>query len=286
MGLMLVQPAQAIVLPESQGLLSGVSAAMWYPLHGDAEEKSGYGAPDLTVNGAEGALWSAAWGAATPDGAAHYLTAAVGNAVLAELFNLEDIEGEEILLGWIQTWDGALAAAETLLCWGGDVGTAGTKGCWQIGAGTTEQINILTRGAEGTNFVTTTVQNSAMGDSGVYACVLSVRGASASTLDVSLLRWKFGEGEQSAGAATGINLLANSAVGNPGVDASYALTLFARKTTSTTYDRFLGATAGSNAVVGNLWALRTPTPIGGLAEACFADMVANPREFPRSARAV
>lgn len=284
--LMPVQSTIVVTPPANLSLLSGISAAFHYPLHGDAVEGTGYGAPDLTVNGAVGTLWTANFAEATPDGAAHYLTSAVGNAVLNEVFDMTDLHGQHIILGWEQQWDGNIATAEAMICWGRDVGTAGTKGCWQIGTGTTEQINFIHRGAEGTNFTTTAVQNSAMADTDRYACVLTIIGATASTVDLHLIRYKYGTGVQSPGANTGINLLANAAIANPGVNSDYALTLFARKTTGATYDRFMGATAGSNALISNVWGLRVPTPIIGLAENCLDDMVASPGQFPISARSV
>lgn len=283
MGRMTLQQAQPYTPPGGLALLSGVSAAMWYPLHGSVLAAGGLGVPDLTLTGTVGTIWTANWGSATPDGATHYASAAVGNAALQEIFDLRDISGQQIIIGFELQTDGDLSGSEGVLWWGANSGGVGTTG-WGVQINSAEQVSCEFRGLGSSGATTQAVSSTAMSTADRYAVVVSLVGTSASQVTISVNRWLYGTGLQTQQQAAGVDILGTAGTEAPGINGSFALTLLARRGASV-YDRFLGATSGSNAKINNVWSARLPVPQAGLPEQCLLAMGAAPREFPRSLRA-
>lgn len=278
-----VQPAAAVSPPTGRALASGVSAAMHYPLHGAVSEASGYGAPVLTLNGTVGTLWSANWGAATPDGATHYATAAVGNAVLNEIFDLTDLNGQQVLIGFEIQTDGDVTAAEVAVGWGSNSGGIGLGG-WNVGINSAEQVSVNFRGIGSSGESANAIGSTVMATADRYAVVVSLTGTATTDCTVEVARWQFGTGLLTTIQQTALSTLGTAGTSAPGVNSTYALTLMARRGASA-YERFLGATAGSNAKLNNVWAARVLTPSASLAEQCVIAMGAAPRDFPITLRA-
>jgi len=283
MGLMTYQTAQPYTPPLQAPLLAGVTAVAHYPLHGSANEFSDSAAPNLTVTGTVGTLWSANWAAATPDGATHYLSAAVGNAVLQELFDLTDLTGQELLFGFDWQSDGALTANEAIFSWGSNQVAAGLGG-YHAYVSSVSQVGMSFRGIGSSGGETSyALAGTGMATADRYSVVLSLVGTAAGEATLSVSRWRHGTGLLDGAQQTGLSTLGTGGTSPPGVNTDYALTLLARRSTSA-YDRFCGATAGSNAKVGNVWAARLSAPVTGLAELCLLDMATARGELPRSLR--
>jgi hypothetical protein len=278
-----VQPAAAVSPPTGRALLPIVSAAIHYPLHGSVAEASAYGGPALTLNGTVGTLWSANWGAATPDGATHYATAATGNAVLNEIFDLTDLNGQQVLVGFELQTDGDLSGSEVVVGWGSNSGGIGVGG-WNIGLNSAEQVSVGFRGIGSSGESTNAIGSTAMATTDRYAVVVSLTGTSVSECTIEVARWQFGTGLLTTIQQTAISTYGTAGTSAPGVNSTYALTLMARRGASA-YERFLGATAGSNAKLNNVWAARVLTPSVSLAEQCVTAMGAAPRDFPLTLRA-
>lgn len=284
MGLMNYQQVQPFAPPESRALRAGVTAAMHYPMHSGADARSIEGLPALTVNGTVGTLWSANWASATPDGATHYLTAAVGNAILEELFDLTDLTGQELLFGFDWQSDGALATNEAVYSWGSNQVGAGLGG-YHLYLASSSQIGMAFRGIASSGGESgALLAGTAMATANRYSVVVSLVGTAAGEATLAAYRYLHGTGPQDGSQQSGVNILGTGGASAPGVNSTYALTLFARRDTSA-YNRFVGATAGSNAKVGNVWAARCSSVIAGLADQCLADMVSARGELPQSLRA-
>lgn len=284
MGLMNFQQMQPFAQPESRALRSGVTAAMHYPMHSGPQARSVDGAPDLTVNGTVGTLWSANWASATPDGATNYLTAAVGNAALEEIFDLTDLTGQELLFGFDWQSDGALATNEALYSWGSNQVGAGLGG-YHLYIASSSQIGMSFRGIGSSGGESTALlSGTAMATSDRYSVVISLVGTAAGVATLAAYRYRHGTGPQDGSQQSGVNILGTGGASAPGVNSAYALTLLARRDTSA-YNRVVGATAGSNAKVGNVWAARCSSVVVGLADQCLADMVSARGELPQSLRA-
>lgn len=288
MGLMNYQQAQPYTPPESLALSSNVERAVWYPLH----QSSGAtvvcalgNGPSLSLNGAEGTIWSANFGCATPDGSAHRLIAAADNAYVKALGRLDTMLGQQLLIGYELQTDGGMATNETAICWGRLDTAAGSTGGWAINLASTTQSQLVTHGGNGASGgVFSSFPNSShSGVSDRYLVVVSITSLSAGNLDATRHSWRLGTGLQSPGTVSGIDLdsLGGSA---PAGDSASRLTLCARQTGTASWDRYLGATAGSNAKLNNVWIARLPIAVTGLAEQCLLDMAAAPREFPASLR--
>jgi hypothetical protein len=277
------QPAQPYAIPEALALRSEVTAAIWHPLHGDATQKLAQSAGgNLTVNGTVGTLWSANWGAATPDGAAHFLRGELSDLTHQELFDLRDLVGQELLIGFDLQTDGDVSQAECFFFYGANTG-AGSRSGWALNLNSSEQIAIEIRANGGSSTATTAVAATAVQNASRHSYVLSLIATSVSEAQLRVLRWQHGTGPLDPRVSDVFTLVPNDAVNPPGVDSTIGLTLLARATT-TSPDRFFGAAAGSNGQMNNFWAARLSQPVLGLAAACLEDMGIRSREFPRSLR--
>lgn len=283
MGTMINQVPALYSPPLQRPLLKAVTALMHYPLHADALEYSGKGAPNLTVNGTVGTLWSANWAAATPDGAAHYLTSAQGNAVLGELFDLTDLNNQELLIGFDLQTDGALTQNEGILGWGSNQNGAGLGGFY-VYTNAASQACIAFRGPGSSNENNYPIAATGMANTDRHSVVLSLVGTSSFECTLSVYRWRHGTGLLDTAQQTALDMRGVGGSAPVGVPPTYALTLLARRDTAA-YSRFLGAAAGSNALLGNVWAARLSSPQVGLANLCLQDMYVSRGEVPKSLRA-
>ena len=283
MPLMNYQQAVPYSIPAQRALASVVSHAAWWPLHGDANERLGAGAPNLSVNGTVGTLWSATWGAATPNGVDHRLVSAADDPYLTAMLRLDNIEGQELLIGFELAHDGAMSATEAVMGWGKQSNAAGRVGGWQINLQSSTQMLLSTFAGEGASAgVNSGFSGSAT--SGVterVRTVISIKGVGPKRILATRLAYRDGDGYAEPGSTSPqeLNLVANGGVGTYAGDTSI-FSVFARQTANATFDAHLGATAGSNATVNNLWIARLSSIQHGLAEACLERMVAAPREFP------
>lgn len=286
--LMTVQAAIAVTPPTSRALASGVTQAVWYPLHEAAgaasvTDKLGNGEA-LALTGTEGTLWTANWGGATPDGATHRLSSAAAPAYLQALGRLDTIDGQELLIGYEIAHDGDLAATpETLMCWGRFANIATGKGGWRVVFNSAEQTEWQTHGGEGaSNQVSSAIPSS--GNTGVTArvqVVLSVTGIGSSTVQVTRHSYRVGTGLQTVGSVNHVMLPALGGM-VPQPDTSGRFNIFARQAGAASWDQFMGATAGSNAKVNNVWLARLSAYNLNNAYAALQAMIAAPRSFPLS----
>lgn len=289
MGLMRIQQAQPYTPPESRGLAAAVGRAIWYPLHqgSGATVACGLGnGPTLSLNGSEGTIWSANFGGATPDGTTHRFVSPADEAYIRELCRLDNMLGQQILIGYELQTDGAMATNETALCWGRLDTAAGSAGGWAVNLASTTQAQLVTHGGNGASgAVFSAFPNSThAGITDRYLAVISIISLEAGILDATRHSWRVGAGVQPPGTVSGIDLESLGGAA-PAGDSASRLTLLARQTGTSGWDRHLGATAGSNGKINNVWVARLPEVIAGLAEKCLLDLAAAPREFPISLRA-
>lgn len=282
MGTMTNQPAQVFRPPESVALASSVSAAVWYPLHEGTgttvADKLGSG-PDLTLGGTAGG-WGT-WGAFTPNGSDMRFSSGALNAHLNSIFGWRDLTGQMILIGYDFQSDGA-GGTESLFWWGRN--TSSGEGAYGMEFSSTMQHTLQVRGSTGATAVAAALASTAMAHSDRVAGVIEIHGVSAGEVQCYVRQWRYGTGLQPGGVATGINPL-GTGVAAPGNDTVHGLTLFARPgNTSTTFDRYMGATAGSNAKLNNFWAARLTSIDTSAGQAALLAMVDSPREFPISLR--
>lgn len=288
-GAMAVQTAVGITPSANRPLLSSVLRAVWYPLHqaaGTSVQCSLGNGPALTLNGTEGSLWSASWGAATPDGVAHRLVSPGDDVYLTALCRLDNIEGQELLIGFEIEHDGAMTAGETILSWGNQAIAAGRVGGWRIGMLASTQQEFISAAGEGASGIVGSgfLASASSGITARTLTAISIKGVGPKTVMASRHSWRMGTGLQSVGATSPstLNLVANGGQGIFAGNGS-ALALFARLNVST-WESYLGAAAGSNAKLNNVWLARMAAVQTGLVERCLLDMAAAPREFPLSLR--
>jgi hypothetical protein len=288
-GAMIVQAAAAVRPPTSLGLAAAVARAAWYPLHdaaGTATVECALGLGEsLTRNGTEGTFWTATWGAATPtSGSSHRLSSAANPAYLGALLRLDTLAADEILIGYELQHDGDQTASEAVFSVGRAQALAGSGGGYSVSLSSVEQTEVQTHGgADASAPINTALSGSA--STGVTArtlTVLSITLISAGNIRVRRYSYRVGTGYNGANSAD-INVLASGGA-MPAMEASSLVTLMARQTSPSAFDRYL-ASAGSNASLNNFWAARLTAADGAAAEAALAAMVAAPREFPLSLRA-
>lgn len=287
--IMNVQAAIPVTPPNSRALAAIVSGAVWYPLHvgtgTTVADKLGNG-PTLTLSAAAGTIWSANWGVATPDGATQRFDSPANDAYLKALCRLDNLTGQELLVGFELQTDGGMTANEQVGGWGNQNNGAGVTGGWSVGLASNTQMNLATHagnGASGAIF-STFPNSSHTGISAKILSLISIRGISAGVVDLTRHSWIVGTGLQNTGTVSAVNLLASGGA-VPAGDAGSKLTLMARQIGVSSYDRYLGATAGSNGQLNNFWVARLASAQPGVAEQCLLDMVAALREFPISLKA-
>lgn len=287
--LMIAQPAATVTPPSSLGLAAGVTAAVWYPMHegsgSSLAEKLGLG-PDLVLAGAGGSEWGA-WGRIAPNGSSQRAAASPEvSAYHQSVFRLDTISGQELLLGFDIATDGAMTTNECVLNWGTHNVGAGDKGGWSVHLNSGRQLNLVVWPEAAAAATTSTFSGSALpATTARVRVVIALRGDSATALSGTALRYIVGDGLQDdAPLVSAVAIGDGSTTFAPGADPSYGLLLFARRIGASGYDRYLGASAGSNATIQNLWAARLAAYTPGAAQAAMEDMIASPCEFPRSLR--
>lgn len=285
-----VRPVVSAAPITSRPLKDTVAAAAWWPLHQKAGDVSvacalGRGAPALALAGAENAIWTANWGCATPDGSAHRLQAPTADAYIQSLLRLDTLAGGEILFGWEIAHDGDITANETLWSWGRPQSTAGCRGQYAMRLNSSESWFMSTTAGEG-NGGTINSTLSGTGTTGITAiqqCVLSITAYSGSNFTFAIYRNVVGTGQQTPRSVQ-VDLLQNGGY-LPSGDASSIFSVFARQSAAApTWDTPMGAAAGSNARVNNLWIARLFQADSAAAQACLDSMTLEPREFPRYLR--
>ncbi len=274
-----VAPAIAVTPTLSRELADGVSAAVWYPFH-DAtgltvKERLGKGGPDLTLQAAITTDW-ANYGCITPPGT-QYATAPVGNAVLNEIFDLTDINGQQVLIGWQQLTDGDQTGNEAWFGWGADRTAVGKKGGYTFNRSGAETVGFIVRPEQGTAATNSVANTGITGIAGLVSIVMALKGLTATTAELSVYTWDHTALNLLTGIVSPLDLMP-SGVGVPGVDPDYSLTLMGY-ILGTTPSRLLNSTA-SNASLQNFWAARRTAIDAGAALDCLETIKAIPNTFP------
>lgn len=288
---MIAQPMQTYAPPERRGLLAGVKACAWALQEGAGTaipERIGNG-PALTLSGTAGSEW-ATWGTLAPNGTDHIVrsdaTQTVANYI-QDICRLDNIAGQELLIGWVLEHDGDIATNEALASWGRAVATSANAGAWAINYTSSEQVQFGVWPAGGSAITYQTFPNS--GTPSVTARViniLSIRGTGGNVVDMIRLGCRLDTLALSTGTVSAVDI-ASGGTGGPGAgeDGSTNLTIFGRRAGATTISARMGASVGSNAKVDNFWMARLDVADSSMADRCRSDMIARPREFPVSLRA-
>lgn len=284
---MIPRAAISVVPPESLALRAAVTAAFWFPLHEGAgttlNNRIGAGPGTLALAGTTASVWDA-WGNLRPVGD-NYAETDLAEPVGAELFDLTDITGQQLLIGYELDMLDAVTTSHTVFTWGNDRNTAGKAGGWYHKLGATNEGfgSFVFRAAEGSASVTMATGASALSTGGKYVVVHSITSNTANEVVVDRVDYER-VSEETRNGTVGPTNISSLGTGMPGVDSDSRLNLFCRRLSPASRSEYFGLTQ-SNRVLNNLWFARLSAPVTGILTSCRSDMIARPGEFPRSLRA-